>query len=71
MGKPWALEKEEKGKEARPSLCEKNSQGAQKGTRPRYLETARTKGDSREMPGRISWDLDSSRKHAYGHKKQR
>ena len=44
MGKPWALEKEEKGKEVWPSLCEKNSQGAQKETRPRYLEIARTKG---------------------------
>ena len=43
MGKPWALEKEEKAEEAWPSLCEKNPQRAQKETEPGYRGTARTR----------------------------
>ena len=57
MGKPQALEKEEKVEEAQPRLCKKNSQGAHKETRPGYLEAARTReGDPREMQERINQD---------------
>ena len=55
MGKPQALEKEEKVEEAWPRLCKKNSQGAQKETRPGYLGAATTReGDPREMQERIN-----------------
>jgi len=43
MGKPWALGKEEKTKEAWPSFCEKSSQGTQKEIGSGYLKAARTK----------------------------
>ena len=69
MSEPWALGKEEKVEEVWPSLCEKNSQGAQKETGPGYLRAAKTKQrDHREVHEIINWELDSLGKHAYGHK---
>ena len=66
MGKPWALGKEEKVEEASPSLYEKNSQGAQKETGQGYLGADTTKeGDTWEVQGRISWELDSLGKQAH------
>ena len=43
MGKPWALENEEKVEAAWPSLCEKNLQGAQKETGSGYLGAAKSR----------------------------
>lgn len=70
MSKPWALKKEEKAEEFWPNLCERNPQGAQKETRPRYIPKScqNQERDPWKVQKRISQWLDSSRKHAHGHK---
>ena len=70
MGKLWALENNGKGKrKLNPSLVRDICWGAQKGLNQDTLGFIET-WDPQDMQKEVSWDWDSLRKHAHGHKEQ-
>ena len=71
MGKLWALENKEKGKrKLSPTLVRKLAGEPRKGLDQDALRLPEA-WDPRDMQKEVSYDWDSLREHAHGHKEQR